>query len=171
MANYLRNRVLKLNVGFLLNDGPAHNQDIQLDIPAVRVAEDMIVDFVRGPVRLSRTHEGILVQAQLEAGITDECYRCLEPVKRAITFEVEELFSHHSPVEAEFTVGDDAILDLSPLLRAEVLIGQSHRALCRPNCAGLCPNCGANRNLEPCTCDQDDIDPRFEILKKLLNNT
>lgn len=169
MGSYLNNRVLKINVGFLLNDGPAHSQDSVLDIPTVRVSDDLILDYVRGPIRLTRTHEGILLQGEIEAGISDECYRCLENVQRNVTFGVEELFSYHSQVESEFKIGDDAILDLSPLLRAEVFIGSSHRTLCRPDCKGLCPNCGANRNYEQCTCEDDEIDPRFEVLKKLLN--
>lgn len=169
MSRHLNKRVLKFNVGFLLNDGPAHSQDIQLDIPSVRVDEDLNIDYLRGPLRLSRTHEGILVQGRLETGVIDECYRCLDSVNRSITIDIEELYVHNSQAEAEFSVGDDAILDLGPLLRAEVLIDSSHPITCRDNCLGLCPNCGANLNYEACQCEQDDIDPRFAILKQLLN--
>jgi uncharacterized protein len=169
VSSYLHKRVLKFNVGFLLNDGPSHSQDITLDIPTVQVSEDLKIDYLRGPMRLTRTHEGILVQATLDVGVIDECYRCLDPVNRNITIDIEELYTHHSQAESEFEVGDDCILDLAPLLRAEVLIDASHRATCRDDCQGLCPGCGANRNYEACLCDQDNIDPRFEILKKLLN--
>ncbi|MBC8100237.1 MAG: DUF177 domain-containing protein [Armatimonadetes bacterium] len=167
MGDYLNNRVLKLNVGFLLTDGPAHSQNSMLDIPAVKVADDLILDYVRGRLRLSRTKEGILVQALLAVGINDECSRCLDPVAREMEVEVEELYGHDASV-SEFIVGDDAILDLAPLLRAEVLIDTTHRVLCREDCRGLCPECGINLNEDDCNCGEQMIDPRLAALKKLL---
>jgi uncharacterized protein len=167
---YLNNRVLKFNVGFLLNEGPAHSHDAELDLPAVRISDDLLVDHVRGPLRLSRTKEGILVQAELEVGLSDECYRCLDPVERKMDIEIQELYAFHRQNEVEFSIGEDAILDLNPLLRAEVLIGGAQRSLCRPDCKGLCSNCGANLNYETCDCDREDIDPRFAALKNLLDN-
>jgi uncharacterized protein len=166
---YLNNRVLKFNVGYLLSEGPANNRDSELDLPAVRVSDDLLVDYVRGPVRLSRTKEGILIQADLHIGLSDECFRCLDPVQRDMEIEIAELFAFHRKNDAEFSIGEDAILDMNPLLRAEVLIESVHRALCRPNCKGLCSNCGVNFNHETCDCDREDIDPRFAALKDLLD--
>jgi uncharacterized protein len=168
VGNYLNNRVLKLNVGFLLSAGAGTNQDSMLDIPTVRVSDDLTLDYVRGPIRLSRTQEGILVQADLHVGLQDECYRCLDMVAREVEIEIEELYGYHSYDSSEFTVGDDAILDLSPLLRAEVFIDTSHRVLCKDECKGLCAECGANLNEGECDCEKDNIDPRMAALKKLL---
>ncbi len=167
--HYLSSRVFKLNVGFLLNEGPAHNQDSEIDFPYVRVTDDLLVQYVRGPLRLSRTKEGILVQARLRVGIEDECYRCLDPLIRDEGVTVEELYAVGSGAHSEFKIGEDAILDLAPLLRDEVLIIQSHGALCKPDCKGLCPVCGANLNQTTCNCQDEDIDPRLEKLKALLN--
>jgi uncharacterized protein len=44
------------------------------------------------------------------------------------------------------------------------------QVLCRPDCQGMCPTCGINRNDETCACVDDDIDPRFAALKKLLDS-
>jgi uncharacterized protein len=170
--HYLSHRVLKINVGFLLSDGPGNSQDSRLDIPsAVRVAEDLIINTMAGPLRLTRTKEGILVQAQLRIGITAECSRCLEAFNRTVEVAVEELYMHPAPVATEFFVGADAILDLAPLLRAEVLIEASQRALCRPDCKGICPECGSNRNHESCACDTTRIDPRLRGLRQLLDSS
>lgn len=169
--HHLSSRVFKLNVGFLLNDGPGHSQDSKIDFPLVRVADDLILEFVRGPLRLSRTKEGILVQAQLTAGIDDECYRCLTPVLREENIRIEELFAFNNTGHSEFMVSDDAILDLAPLLREEMLLALGHGALCQPDCKGLCPECGANLNQTVCTCNTDRIDPRLEKLKTLLNSS
>ena len=167
--NFVSNRVLKLNVGFLLNDGPAHSHDSVFDIPAVRVADDLDLLYVRGPIRLSRTKEGILVQSRLRIGIEDECFRCLEPVTAELTIEIEELFSHLTSVSGEFVIHDDAVLDLAPLIRAEALILGGQGVLCRADCKGLCAECGANLNTETCDCYLDQVDPRMAKLKELLD--
>lgn len=165
---YISNRVLKINVGFLLSAGPGNSHDSVFDIPAVRVADDLTLDYIRGPIRLSRTAEGILVQAQFEVGIQDDCIRCLDPVTTAVTIDIEELFAYPSPKAAEFSLQDDGILDLSPLIRAEVFIFASRGILCRPDCKGLCPDCGTNLNHANCICAEERIDPRLAQLKKLL---
>jgi uncharacterized protein len=165
---YLNNRVLKINVGFLLADGPGNIRDFDLDVPTVRVSDDLILSYARGKVRLSRTKEGILVQARLEAGIPAECYRCLEPVEQTLDIDLEELYAYHSEVKTEFMIGENAELDLSPLLRAEALMAADHRAMCRPDCNGLCPECGTNLNDSTCDCELGNIDPRLAALKSLL---
>jgi uncharacterized protein len=168
VSSYLHNRVLKFNVGYLLNDGPAHSQDSQLDIPAVRVSDDLILAYIRGPIRLSRTKEGILVQAHLHIGIPDECFRCLDDIERDVEIELEELFTYHSLAESDFRIGEDAILDMNPLIREEVLIAASHPVTCSEDCKGLCPECGVNLNRETCDCERESLDPRFAMLKQLL---
>lgn len=167
--NYVSNRVLKLNIGFLLSAGPGHSHDSIFDVPAVRVADDVFLKYIKGPIRLSRAKEGILVQGELEIGIEDECYRCLEPVSRNLNIKLEELYSYQTPENAEFRVHDDGILDLAPLLRAESLIILSRGLLCRENCKGLCPECGANLNYEICDCGFENLDPRLAQLRQLLD--
>lgn len=168
--NYVSSRVLKLNVGFLLSDGPAHSHETTFDVPAARVADDLYVHYIQGTLRLSRTKEGILVQGRLHVGIQGECYRCLEPVLADAAITVEELYGYPVPKGSEFAVHDDGILDLAPLLRAEALIISARGLLCRPDCKGLCPECGANLNAGPCACTCNDVDPRLASLKHLLDN-
>jgi uncharacterized protein len=52
------------------------------------------------------------------------------------------------------------------LLREEAILAIPMGALCRPDCAGLCPQCGQNWNEGPCDCEQDEIDPRFAALRE-----
>jgi len=166
---YIGNRVLKLNVGFLLASGPGHIHDTAFDVPAVRVSDDVFLDYIRGSLRLSRTKEGILVQGSLEAGVEDECSRCLDPVSRDVRIELEELYAYPADADSEFSVNETGILDLAPLMRAEVLIATARGVLCRPDCKGLCPNCGNNFNHGTCTCAENEVDPRMEKLRKLLD--
>lgn len=168
-TGYVSNRVLKINVGFLLSGGPGHNHDTAFDVPRIKVSDDLTLEYLRGPIRLSRTTEGILVQGELHAGVEGECYRCLDPVTTDVTVSVEELYVNPPRPGTELSVGDDAILDLAPLLRSEVLISTMRGVLCREDCKGLCPTCGKNRNRETCDCEADDIDPRMAQLKNLLD--
>lgn len=166
---YTSNRVLKLNVGFLLGAGPGHLHETAFDVPAIRVADDVDLAYIRGPLRLSRTTEGILVQGGLHIGIEDECYRCLDPMLRDVVINLEELYNYPTPKDSEFSLNDDGILDLAPLIRAEVLIEDARGALCQPDCKGLCPECGANLNYTTCSCADSQIDPRLASLKHLLD--
>ncbi len=167
---YVTNRVLKLNVGFLLGTGPGHIHDTTFDVPAIRVSDDVDLAYIRGSLRLSRTKEGLLVQGKLHIGVEDECYRCLDDMHRDVEIELEELYNYPVPKDAEFSLSDDGILDLSPLIRAEVLIEDTRGALCRPDCKGLCPNCGTNWNYATCECAEIQIDPRFARLRQLLDD-
>ncbi|MCC6614714.1 MAG: DUF177 domain-containing protein [Anaerolineae bacterium] len=164
---YVGNRVLKLNVGFLLASGSGHIKDTTLDIPKIRVAEDVDLDYIKGTLRLTRIKEGILVQGKLNAGFESECYRCLDPIEREVTLQIEELFAYPVPRDSEFSVGEDGILDLAPLVRSEILIEEEHSALCQPDCRGLCPECGENLNRGACACADEAIDPRLAKLKAL----
>jgi uncharacterized protein len=161
--------VLKLNVGFVLAHGPGYTHETGFDVPAVKVAEDVDLLYLRGPLRLSRAKEGVLVQGTLVIGVEDECLRCLTPVQREIALDLEELFAYPASSLLEFSIGEDANLDLGPLVRDEVLIADMNGVLCRPDCKGLCPGCGANLNDGPHQCDEL-IDPRLAKLRELLKD-
>jgi len=165
---HMSQRVLKLNVGFLLSTGAGHSHNSVLDLPTTKVADDLILNYIRGPIRLSRTKEGLLVQAKLDSATDGECYRCLEDINHKITLDLEELYAYQSNYDSEFRISEDAILDLGPLVRAEAFIELSQGMLCQPDCLGLCAECGGNRNRGECRCEVDDIDPRLAVLKQLL---
>ncbi|MAU10153.1 MAG: hypothetical protein CL607_10050 [Anaerolineaceae bacterium] len=169
----LNKRVLKINVGFLLSDGPGHSHDSRLDIAEpIKVADDLLINKIDGKLRLSRMKEGILVQADLTVVVDTQCNRCLDTFEQELNIQLEELYAYPRPIgQSEFYVGADTMLDLAPLLRAEVLIQMSHKTLCRPDCKGLCPTCGVNLNNEQCDCDHEYIDPRLADLKKLLDSS
>ena len=164
---FLNRRVLKFNVGFLLVQGAGHQKDLELDLPRVRLDEDLDLDYLRGTLRFSRNSQGILVQADLEASVAAECSRCLTPTSVPVPIELEELFAYPLDPEMDYSVDDTGILDLSPLLREETFLATPMLIVCRPDCAGLCPVCGQNLNEGSCDCEQEDIDPRLEALRTL----
>ena len=106
------------------------------------------------------------------------CARCLEPVKMPLAAEYDLIFrpvgvdggSAERSISAQETEigyyqGDS--LSLEDVLREQVLLSLPARTLCKPDCKGLCPRCGKNRNLEACTCEEGPSDPRLEALSGL----
>jgi uncharacterized protein len=69
--------------------------------------------------------------------------------------------------DLEFTMYDGAEIDLGPMVREQVLLALAERPLCREDCEGLCPHCGANLNQQRCECREDRGDPRFAALRNL----
>lgn len=58
-------------------------------------------------------------------------------------------------------------LDISQEIRDLVMLGLPTKILCREDCKGLCPQCGADLNFETCSCQKEEIDPRWEALRQL----
>lgn len=61
---------------------------------------------------------------------------------------------------------DNEEIDLTPLFRDQVVLAVPFAPLCKEDCKGLCPQCGADRNLEPCDC-KPPVDPRWAALQNL----
>lgn len=126
-----------------------------------------------------RVHGGVYaVAGRCRAEGALACARCLEPVAWSAdeSFSVEyrrapdgggdrELGLEEDELEVSFLDGDQ--LDLEELAVEQVLLALPMRTLCAEDCAGLCPRCGANRNLpEACRC-QPEPDPRWQGLAGL----
>lgn len=133
-----------------------------------------------GEVRLVRTTRGVLVRTQLQSTVHAVCSRCVEPYQHPLAIEFEEEFLPTVEVEtgvplaigeedaAAFTIDEQHILDLHEAVRQFALLAMPMQPVCRPDCQGLCPECGANRNLGPCQCPQQPVDRRWGSLSSLI---
>ena len=178
-SNYLNKRLLKVNVGFLLSEGPGNAREIPIHIPQrVKIDDDLYLESLEGSLLLTRTKEGILAQGIIQVRHRRECDRCLEALVHVFDVSVAELFA--SPADSNksvFSVNVTGDIDLAPLLREEALIEESHRVICRDNCRGLSAATGLNLNCEseiaegarPEADIQAVIDPRLAVLKQLLD--
>ena len=135
---------------------------------------------INGPVRLLRTDRTVLVSASVSAVVADTCGRCLSPAKLIIDTEFDEEFlpanrdligDRTMPREAEFDPALEIdlrnMLDMTEALAQSLSIAVPVTPLCRQDCAGLCFRCFADRNITPCTCDENPIDPRWQSLAEL----
>lgn len=162
---------LRLNVGFLLKEGVGYSREILLDEPQLEIAADLIVEEFRGILILTRTPQGLYASARLEARTSSECSRCLTEFAQTVTSYFSELY-HYPPDTAPQDgnlIPEDLNLDFSALVREDMLLSLPLQPLCRPDCKGLCPNCGKNWNEGPCNCPVDEGDPRLAVLKRLLD--
>ncbi|MBP9663741.1 MAG: DUF177 domain-containing protein [Pyrinomonadaceae bacterium] len=122
----------------------------------------------------TRTYLGGMITATVEA----DCTRCLEPVIRAFEIPFRDVFVDASmeatKSEAEIDEADldeslviGGRVDLAEVVREQILLALPEQILCKEDCGGLCPICGGNRNLIDCSCENDEIDPRWAGLRDL----
>lgn len=118
--------------------------------------------------RLERTGGGadeeFLLRGQLRGAVTMPCARCLEPTRVPLNVPVVVSFVEKLPEKAEggfveiesdagdFVVIEDGEIDLAHELREEILLALPMSPRCEPECLGMCPSCGANRDKDPCDC-------------------
>jgi uncharacterized protein len=168
------NRLLRLNVGFLLKEGPGYCREFGFDQDNIFVIEDVMISQLHGSLQLTRTRQGIVLQGILQTQIASECVRCLSPISLACDIEFSDLFVYPAlPGAARTTnpyfVDDGGFIDLQPILREEGILAVPLHALCTPDCKGLCAYCGQNLNEATCGCSEEDIDPRLASLRTLLD--
>lgn len=102
-----------------------------------------------------------------------ECDRCQKPVRK----EKKREFSHWlarklegDNEDEEYILVPGAALQMDELVMTDVTLDLPFKLLCQKDCKGLCPICGANRNDTECGCEEKQVDPRLESLKKLLRS-
>ena len=115
---------------------------------------------------LERISEGIVVRAEITAPWSAACSRCLAPVSGIASVHVDEMFEP-APLEGETYPLADETIDLEPLVRDALLLELPAAPLCRSDCAGLCAQCGADRNTTECDCQTEELDPRWAALRSL----
>ncbi len=166
---------LQFNVAQLLKEATGASRTYEVNIPPVDVvAPDISVEGnIVGTVDFLRTGSDILVSGRLETRVRKVCGRCLGEFVVAVSIEVEEIFyptidilsglAVDVPPDADEATRIDAqhILDLWEVIRQDILLSAEEFRYCRPDCKGLCPHCGQDRNLQPCTCQDNLIDERW----------
>ena len=127
-----------------------------------------------------RASPGFRLTAQVRYRQTLECPRCLGRSPSEVEARVELLIQPQSkePVVGEleleesdlgvlFVEGDT--LDTEPILMEQIQLNVPMRQLCRQDCAGLCPQCGIDRNVDSCDCEDQAVDPRWAALAGFRN--
>lgn len=118
---------------------------------------------------ITRVVSGLLFELSLEARLVGPCFRCLAEteVKTPIRGREYQASSPGDDEELMTPYLEEGRLDLSSWARDAVVLALPGKILCRPDCAGLCPVCGKDLNLEPHEHEIDEQDPRWAALAEL----
>lgn len=165
---------------------PGQRRELVRAVPADEFGDEPwgpAVDELDGPIDLDLLLEpvsgGVIVRGTIGANARSTCARCLAVTPRRFEVDVLELHRAVSTPDDELDddggedldyelVDGDTQLELDGMVRDALVVGQPVRVLCRPDCAGLCPTCGADRNVDPCAHgDEQAVDPRWEALRGL----
>lgn len=164
---------MRLNVGFLLNKNVGYSRNFDFEEASLSLGEDLNLFDLHGSVRLTRTGQGIYVQGSLTASLELECVRCLTDFPQQLEAGIDELFTYppDKAPDPQLAISENALLDLTPLMREIFLLDQPIQPVCREDCLGLCAECGENLNDNYHTHQAVDVDPRLAVLKSLLSKS
>ena len=124
---------------------------LRADVPAV---VDVLFEWVS---------DGLLATGTVEGAWEAPCRRCLKPAQGELRVEVQELFEANPRDGETYRLGHDFV-DLEPLAREALTLELPLAPLCKEDCRGPCPTCGADLNLGACECPTPAVDSRRAAL-------
>ncbi len=164
----IRKDQFKIKVGNLLN-GSLDYIDVELvghlDDIQVSTARVLLQTEINVMCRIERANHGVIVHGLLRSLWDGDCSRCLEPAKGNINVEFREVFVTEPDLEIEYLLTGDMI-DLSDLVKDQLILELPAVPVCNFGCRGLCPVCGLNRNETRCECKQS-VESPFSVLNEL----
>lgn len=172
---------LTFNVAQLLREEIGGRRQYTFSEQALPLDDTTLLCDVEGSARFTRTASGVLADVKATGRIETPCSRCLTPTMQTIAVRFRDEF--HSrievttgsalpepPEEDPFYIDELHMVDLGEAIRGYALMEMPMQSLCKPDCKGLCPTCGADRNTSACACQNDETDERFAVLRALLRN-
>jgi len=170
---------LKFNVAQLLREEVGSRRSYEFAEDSLPLDAETALRKIEGTVRFTRTASGVLGDASAHGVVETLCMRCLNPATMQIDLHFRDEF--HSKIEVNtgvplpkpdeedpFYISESHLVDLGEAIREYALLEMPMQPLCKPDCKGICPTCGADLNAEPCNCQSDQTDERFAALKALL---
>jgi uncharacterized protein len=142
-----------------------------------------IVAPVKLTARVSKDAQKVRLAGRVQTTLETDCGRCLEPFTVPVDAKLDLMFLPDAGDGAVQVAGEkevreedtgvsfykDDTIDLGEVMRDEFFLALPMKPLCKDDCKGLCPLCGANWNRDTCTCKAEWVDPRLAVLKKLLD--
>ena len=147
----------RLLLGVALGEFAFGNERYETDPPLVPVTLD-----------ISRmTHAGYALRLRFEAAVTGPCMRCLDDAAPTVAVDAREVDQEGGGEELSSPYVEGELLDLAACARDAYALGLPGQVLCREDCAGLCPACGANLNADPGHAHEPARDPRWAKLGEI----
>jgi uncharacterized protein len=154
-----------------LRPGEEHREALDVELEPLELGGQRylpIPELVPAELAISRAVTGTVFTLAFEARLHGPCYRCLGDAALDLPIRTRE-YQASAPDDEELStpyVVDEA-LDVSAWARDTVALALPDKILCRPDCAGLCPECGQNLNDNPHEHEETTVDPRWAALEAL----
>jgi len=160
----------RLNVGFIVHEEIGYSHKFPLEFEKAVLGKDLTLEKLNTMIVIDRAQQGLVVQGEFSGDTTLECVRCLNSFTYSLHGEWTELyaFNEKSVSESGLLMPEDGHIDFGPVLREYALLEFPIKALCKPDCKGLCSECGQDLNVKDCGHSQLADDSPFSVLKDLL---
>ncbi len=144
---------LRTNVGYFLNKPIGFSREFEFDFPEIFIEPELNAWNFNGKYSFTRTREGLLLQADIQADVENQCSRCLEPIKVHTEAQFEDLYVFETRMKEELDeeeVPRDGYINLAVPFRDYLILGVPINNLCKEDCKGICIECGQNLNNGSC---------------------
>ncbi len=161
--------VLKEFGGRVSFDGKAELAEINFSGSGYRFKEPLTV---RGSV-FNSGGGALALNADAAGVIITQCARCMKDIEVPIEFGISETLMRSDedvPEDEDIIVFEGSAVELDEIVENNFIMNLEPRYLCREDCKGLCPVCGADLNEGECGCAGVDIDPRWAALADMIKN-
>ncbi len=161
----------------IVSEIPDSGLEYELDIP-VALLNGAVRNDVHVYIGIQKFGDKVLIRGDAKTELQLSCSRCLKESSYPldISFDVEYIpFTEFSVIdehelrktELDISFYKDDQINIEELIKEQLLLTVPMKPLCRPDCKGICPECGKDLNDGACECKTERIDPRLAVLKKL----
>ncbi len=151
-----------------LSDGE-YNFDFEEKVKSIEL-EDPFYGSFKSNVKLNKLHDQVIISVNSIFKVKFDCDRCGISFKDKLNSEYQMVYlMNEVPTETDsinvsYLSRDADKIDISSDVREFALLAVPMKKLCKEDCMGLCPNCGKDLNKETCSCNKDEVDPRWKPL-------
>jgi len=165
-------------VKVIVSEIPEDGLDVELNDPIVAETVKVLAP-VRAQLHFDKQESDVIVTGVIEGSFQLQCSRCLKQFNSDISARTEVIYHpfaqnaraeegqlHGEELDTTFYRNDE--IDTDELLTEQILLNLPMKALCSPDCKGICPQCGADLSIQGCSCKHSETDPRLAVLQQLL---
>jgi uncharacterized protein len=164
---------MKIVIADIPDEGLHIDIEEKVDLEGISLMSPVTADL-----ELNKMGKEIVVSGEVTTEVELQCSRCLKIFKRDLELPVEVVYHPLEEIGVEgHGLRDDELdmgfykgeeLDLKELLREQLLLNIQMKPLCSEECKGLCPRCGTDLNMGQCDCEEEEVDPRLEVLRNFF---
>ncbi len=150
-----------------LLDGSVDSVDFSVELNDCDFIEDSVSARASASGTITNRSGFVLLSGSVKPELSVICARCGREFMYNEPIALEEKLTDKlaNEDEEEFILLVDSALDIEELVRSALILELPSRYLCRDDCKGLCPKCGCDLNVNACSCDTNDRDSRWDVLK------